>query len=65
LLARNLFCGYMFGRVVDNTEGSFALWLTWVMSALGEQGIAICRQVGWAAYVNPLIMADRVGGGQH
>jgi hypothetical protein len=36
LLARNLFCGYMFGRVVDNTEGGTALWLTWLLSALGE-----------------------------
>lgn len=38
LLARNLFFGYMFGRVVENTESSGALWLTFVLSALGALG---------------------------
>ena len=38
LLARNLFFGYMFGRVVENTGGSGALWLTYVLSAVGEVG---------------------------
>lgn len=37
LLARNLFMGYMFGRVVDNTEGGTALVGTFVLSALGER----------------------------
>ena len=32
LLARNLFFGYMFGRVVDNTESGGALWLTFLLS---------------------------------
>ena len=36
MLARNLFMGYMFGRVVENTESSGALWLTFGLSALGE-----------------------------
>lgn len=36
LLARNLFFGYMFGRVVENSESSGALWLTFLLSAAGE-----------------------------
>jgi hypothetical protein len=43
LLARNLFFGYMFGRVVDNVEGGQGLWLTYLLSAAGELG------VGWLA----------------
>ncbi|GBF98365.1 hypothetical protein Rsub_10760 [Raphidocelis subcapitata] len=35
LLARNLFLGYMFGRAVDNVEGSRGLWLGFVLSAIG------------------------------
>jgi membrane associated rhomboid family serine protease len=35
LLARNLFFAYMFGRVVENTESSGALWLAFLMSAVG------------------------------
>lgn len=35
LLARNLFFGYMFGRVVNNTESGGALWLTFLLSAAG------------------------------
>jgi len=38
LLARNLFFGYMFGRVVENTESSSTLWLTFALSALGALG---------------------------
>jgi hypothetical protein len=37
LLARDLFFGYMFGRVVDNVEGSRGLWLAWVLAALSER----------------------------
>jgi membrane associated rhomboid family serine protease len=40
LLARNLFLGYMFGRVVENTESSGALWLTYL---LGSAGGARCH----------------------
>jgi membrane associated rhomboid family serine protease len=36
LLARNLFLGYMFGRVVENTESSGALWLTYLLGTAGE-----------------------------
>lgn len=35
MLARNLFFGYMFGRVVDNVEGGQGLWLSYVLSAIG------------------------------
>jgi membrane associated rhomboid family serine protease len=35
LLARNLFLGYIFGRVVENTEGPQALWLTHIISSIG------------------------------
>ncbi|KAF6259684.1 hypothetical protein COO60DRAFT_1460076 [Scenedesmus sp. NREL 46B-D3] len=35
LLARNLFFGYMFGRVVENTESGGALWLTYLLGAAG------------------------------
>lgn len=35
-LARNLFFGYMFGRAVDNVEGSGGLWITYTLSAAGE-----------------------------
>eukprot|EP00775_Hariotina_reticulata_P001907 gene1905-biopygen3393 len=34
-LARNLFFGYMFGRVVQNTESSSALWASYLLSAAG------------------------------
>jgi hypothetical protein len=35
-LARNLFFGYMFGRVVQNTESNSALWVSYLLSAAGE-----------------------------
>eukprot|EP00879_Flechtneria_rotunda_P011931 GHRR01012462.1.p1 GENE.GHRR01012462.1~~GHRR01012462.1.p1 ORF type:complete len:253 (+),score=92.03 GHRR01012462.1:1396-2154(+) len=35
LLARNLFFGYMFGRVIQNSESGKALWLTYLTSAGG------------------------------
>jgi len=34
-LARNVFLTYMFGRVVQNTESSRALWLVYLLSAVG------------------------------
>lgn len=34
-LARNVFLGYMFGRVVENSESTGALWLTYLTSAVG------------------------------
>jgi membrane associated rhomboid family serine protease len=42
LLARNLFFGYMFGRVVENTESSGALWLTFLLGSAGEATAAEC-----------------------
>jgi membrane associated rhomboid family serine protease len=42
LLARNLFFGYMFGRVVENTESGGALWLTYLLGAAGEACL-VCR----------------------
>lgn len=35
-LFRNLFMGYMFGRVVENSESTKALWITYLMSAAGK-----------------------------
>jgi membrane associated rhomboid family serine protease len=36
LLARNAFLVYVFGRVVQNTEGGAAVWCVFLLSALGE-----------------------------
>lgn len=37
ILARNLFFCYMFGRVVENSDSTGALWMTYLMSAVGKQ----------------------------
>jgi hypothetical protein len=52
LLARNLFFGYVFGRVVDNVEGGQGLWLSYVLSAAGWFGavdseLDLRRWCGW------------------
>ncbi|WIA42898.1 hypothetical protein OEZ86_008813 [Tetradesmus obliquus] len=41
LLAQNLFFGYMFGRVVENTESGGALWLTYLLGAAGGSAAAL------------------------
>jgi hypothetical protein len=43
-LARSLFFGYMFGRVVQNTEGGGALAATFTLSALGAWSRGGCRR---------------------
>jgi membrane associated rhomboid family serine protease len=43
LLARNLFFGYMFGRVVENTESGGALWLTYLLGAAGTTKCGACN----------------------
>lgn len=35
-LSSNLFMLYTFGKIVEEEEGSFAVWLTYVVCALGE-----------------------------
>lgn len=43
-LAVSLFLGYMFGRVVENTESTQGLWLTYVLSAAGEHALQVATR---------------------
>lgn len=56
LLARNLFFGYMFGRVVDNVEGSQGLWLSYTLSAAG--GCVHASLIGDVCRALPALLAD-------